>query len=302
VGVSVNEATEQGVRELIYLSRRRLDAFFPNRPPRSLPSANLELKAMGAKVNFGPPSAMGTTQVELKKLHQVTRHLEREAAYFTAPGLTPGKWIFFELEMGYGTSHKDSRLPNLDDVVFFYGSLSAEAGIVERPLDLLLCGSTEHLLTKSASAGRMGSGTEWLYDLIMQIESLDSLGNTEIPDALTAEALAVPRVNRPEMVVRWVFDVIARHHPPGQRAKFHGLARVNFIVPETELSPRLIVATPLFIQFASPKPMRWVTRFRLYRDLCRRHGRPWFKWRPDLPPSDRKRIYSPNNERISHSK
>jgi hypothetical protein len=280
------------MRELIYFSRRRLDAFFPERPPHSWPSTNLELNAQIAKVNFGSPPALEPGQAELKKLHQVTRHLEREAAYFTAPGLTPGKWIIFDLEMGYGTSHEDCKLPDLDDVVFFYGSRLTDEGD-EGSLDLLLCGSTEHLLTKSASVGRMGSGTEWLYDLILQIEESDSLGITEIPESLTAEALAVPYVNRPEIVVRWVFDVIARHHAPSQRARFHGFARIDLIAPETELNPCLIVATPLFVQFGSSKRMRWITRFRLHRDLCRRYGRSLWRWRPYLPPSDRKRVYYP---------
>jgi hypothetical protein len=171
---------ELRMRELIYFSRRRLDAFFPERPQYSWPSTNLELNAHIAKVNIGSQPAVEPAQAELKKLHQVTRHLEREAAYFTAPGLTAGKWIFFDLEMGYGTSHEDCKLPDLDDVVFFYGSYLGEE-TAEGPLDPLLCGSTEHLLTKSASAGRMGSGTEWLYDLILQIEESDSLGITEFP-------------------------------------------------------------------------------------------------------------------------
>jgi hypothetical protein len=40
------------MRELIYFSRRRLDAFFPERPPHSWPSTNLELNAQIAKVLY----------------------------------------------------------------------------------------------------------------------------------------------------------------------------------------------------------------------------------------------------------
>jgi hypothetical protein len=281
------------MRDLIYFSKRRLGAFLPERPPRSWPATSVELNAQVVKIGLTTPLQAETAETDIKRLYRVTRYLEREATHFSAPDLTPGKWIYFDLEMGYGTSHRDSELPDLDDVVLFYGSLGGLESLTKSSVDLLLCGSTEHLLSKSASAGRMGSGTEWLYDLIFEIERTDSLGITNIPEALTSEALSVPRVNRPEAVARWVFDVIARHHSPKQRARLRGFARTNLVVPSTKLAPRLIVATPLFVEFASSKPKRLITGFRLHRNLCRRYGKPWWKWRPDLPPRDRDRVYDP---------
>ena len=128
---------------------------------------------------------------------------------------------------------------------------------------------------------------QWLYDLIGEVEEIDALGTGELPDSLNPEALAVRRVNMPEEIARWVFDIIRRHHAPTQYARLQGFARILLIVPATEYSARLVLATPLFVQFASSKPIGILTRRRLQRELSRRHGRRWRKWQPDLPPEDR---------------
>jgi uncharacterized protein DUF7019 len=279
--------------KMIYFSRRRLETFFTERPPRRLPTMNVEVDLQVATVGLGPAAERDPTDAELHRLRQVRRQLEREAAHFYAPDLRTGDWIYFDLEMGWSTSHDDSDLPDLDDVVLFFGSMASERSRVETSVDLMLCGSTEHLLKKTATAGRMGSGTGWLHKLILKINDLDARGDTEIPDDLTRQALAVPRVNRCDEVARWVFDVIARHHAPRHRSRIQGLARVDLNIPEEEWVPRLVVATPLYVQDASRKPMRLITRLRLHRDLCRRYGRPLWKWHPDLPPRDRHRYYVP---------
>lgn len=61
--------------------------------------------------------------------------------------------IYFDLEMGWGTSHEDSELPDLDDVLLFCGSLPGDRTGGTATVDLMLCGSTEHLLQKTATAG-----------------------------------------------------------------------------------------------------------------------------------------------------
>ncbi len=195
---------------------------------------NVEVDFQVATVELGPAAARDPTDAELHRLRQVRRQLEREAAHFYAPNLRTGDWIYFDLEIGRGTSHGDSDLPDLDDVVLFFGSMASERSRVGTSVDLMLCGSTEHLLKKTATAGRMGSGTRWLYELIRKINDSDARGDTEIPDDLTWQALAVPRVNRPDEVARWVFDVIARHHAPRHRARVQGLARVDLNIPEEE--------------------------------------------------------------------
>jgi hypothetical protein len=134
--------------KMIYFSRRRLETFFPARPPRCLPTMNVEVDLPVATVGLGLPSKRDPTDAELHRLRQVRRQLEREAAHFYAPGLRTGDWIYFDLEMGWSTSHGDSDLPDLDDVVLFYGSIASEHSPVGISVDLMLCGSTEHLLKK----------------------------------------------------------------------------------------------------------------------------------------------------------
>ncbi|MER6827454.1 SAVMC3_10250 family protein [Streptosporangium sp. NPDC000563] len=278
---------------MIYFSRPRLEAFFPERPSRRLPTVNVELDLQVATVGLGPAAPRSPSDAELRKLRQVRHQIEREASHFYAPGLSAGEWIYFDLEMGWGTSYEDTTLPNLDDVLMFYGSLSCDRSRVGGPVDLMLCGSTEHLLKKTATVGRLGSGTDWLYELVVKINDLDARGDTRIPEELAKEALALPRVNQPDQVARWVFDVIAWHHSPRHRARVQGLARVDLNIPGCEGVSRLILATPMYVQYASRRSLRWITKLRLHRDLRRRYGRPIWKWKPDLPPEDRRRFYDP---------
>ncbi|MGH3549044.1 MAG: SAVMC3_10250 family protein [Pseudonocardiaceae bacterium] len=146
-------------------------AFFPERPPRRLPTTNLKVGLQPATLEVGPPAARGPTDAELHRLRQVRRQLKREAAHFYAPDLRTGDWIYFDFEMGWSTSHEDSGLPDLDNVLLFFGSMASERSRAGTAVDLMLCGSTEHLLKKTATAGRMGSGAEWLHKLILKISS-----------------------------------------------------------------------------------------------------------------------------------
>jgi hypothetical protein len=120
-------------------------------------------------------------------------------------------------------------------------------------------------------------------------------GQTDIPEALTTAALAVPRVNRPEQVARLVFDVIEHHHAPQHRARVEGLARVDLCIEEPAFHARLILATPLYVQDASSHEIaRWAVRLRMHRRIWVRHGRSILRWRPHLPPEDRNRYYDPD--------
>ncbi|WP_406110913.1 SAVMC3_10250 family protein [Kitasatospora purpeofusca] len=281
------------LNNMIYFSRHRLRAFFPDRAPHLMPTVKISATLPGASVEIGTPSPRGPSEAELNRLRQVRHELRNRMSHFYAPDLRTGEWIHFDLRMGWSTTHKDSDLPDLDDVLIFFGSLPREESPVGRSVDLMLCGSTEHLLQRTATAGPMGSGTNWLHRLILKINGLDETGSTDIPQELTHAALSAPRINRPETVSRWVFDVIARHHSPRHRARVQGLARVDLNIEGDAMVPQLIVATPLYVQDASVKPLRWLTRLRLHRDLCRRYNRSIWNWQPDLPSRDRNRFYQP---------
>jgi hypothetical protein len=129
-------------------------------------------------VDVSAVSTAGFDEATIKAFRRVRGHVERDASYFTSPDLKTGQWIFFDVNMGYGTVHRDTGvLPPEDDVALFYGSYRASEADGQVFTDLLLCGSTEHQLRRTASAGRMGSGTEWLHDLIGTVNDADRDGN-----------------------------------------------------------------------------------------------------------------------------
>jgi hypothetical protein len=111
------------------------------------------------------------------------------------------------------------------------------------------------------------------------------------------DALAATRTNMPAQIARWVFDVIWSHHSPDQYARLQGLAKILFIVPENEIANRLVLATPLFVQFASAKPLGLLGRRRARRELARIHGVRGRRWQPRPSPTDRIRVYVPIPER-----
>ena len=295
-------APGDSMRQLIYLSEAKLGTFFPKRASRSVQfGGNLGAGPISVKIDMSDPSWAGPDGEISRKLAEVIKDLERQVKHFSSFDLSPGDWIFFDLKMGYGTSYRDNSPipPVIDDIALFYGSLGDVETEKQLPLDLLLCGSTKHLRTRTESAGRLGSGTEWLDDLIKEIEELDSLGTADLPRSLSPAALAKKRVNMPEEIARWVFHVIRYHHSPFQYYPLQGFAQILFVVPRSEICPRLVLATPLFVQFASPKPLGIMARRRLQRELARQHGLLWGRWKPELPPQDRGKFYIPAAEQGS---
>jgi Family of unknown function (DUF7019) len=287
------------MRELLYLSTKKLGTFMPDRPSLSVQGAgSASVGPVAVKVDVSTTSPAGFDEATIKSFRRVVGHLEREAGSLTSPDLVVGQWISFNIKMGYGTVYRDTGLlPPADDVALFYGSHRSDEPGGHMSTDLLLCGSTEHLLRRTASAGRMGSGTEWLHDLIGRINSADSVGDGELPEEVRPNALAVKRTNMPTQVARWTFDVIWDHHSPDQYARLKGLAKVLLVVPENEIVNRLVLATPLFVEFASAKPLGPLGRLRMRRELARIHGVGGRRWQPQLSPTDRARVYVPVTER-----
>ena len=96
------------MRELIYLSKWKLANFYPDRMPSSVRFAGgLGLGPVSADIDISDPSSEAND--ETAALNRVVRYLEREAVHFSHSELSPGSWIFFDLNMGYGTSCRDSE-------------------------------------------------------------------------------------------------------------------------------------------------------------------------------------------------
>jgi len=287
------------MRELLYLSTKKLGTVLPDWPPLEIKGAgNVGVPSASIKLDVSTASSVGFDVKTIRAFRKMRRQTEREARYFTSPDLEVGWWIFFDVKMGYGTLYRDTgAVPPEDDVALFYGAYRADEPNGEVPTDLLLCGSTEHLCRRTVSAGRMGSGTEWVYDLIGNVNIADGQGDGTLPEEVSPEALAAKRTNMPAQVVRWAFESIRDHHSPDQYAQLQGLARILLIVPENEFNSRLVLATPLFVQFASAKPLGLIGRRRMRQELARIHGVRGQSWQPQLPLEDRGRIYVPVTER-----
>lgn len=149
------------MRELLYLSTKKLGTFLPAWPSLSVRAAgSAGVGPVSVTVDVSAALPAGFDEATIKAFRRVVGHLEREAGYFTSPDLEAGQWIFFDVKMGYGTVYRDTGLlaPE-DDVALFYGSYRASEPDGQVSTDLLLCGSTEHLRQRTASAGRMGSGS-----------------------------------------------------------------------------------------------------------------------------------------------
>lgn len=287
------------MRELLYLSTKKLGTFLPDWPSLSVRgTASAGVGPVSVTVDVSAASPAGFDEATVKAFRRVRGHLEREAGHFTSPDLEAGHWIFFDVMMGYGTLYRDTEaVPPEDDVALFYSSSRSSEPNGEVPTDLLLCGSTEHLCRRTVSAGRMGSGTEWLHDLIGKVNIADGQGDGALPEEVSSDALAAKRTNMPAQIARWVFETIRDHHSPDQYARFQGLAMILVIVPENEFDSRLVLATPLFVQFASAKPLGLLGRRRMRLELGRIHGVRGRSWQPQLPLEDRGRVYVPVAER-----
>ena len=255
------------VRELLYLSRPKLDAFMPNGRSISVQAAELgvDVSVVNARIEAG--STDGDMADERARYRKVIKHIDRRADDLHHRGLTPGEWLRFDLLMGYGTAHEDSALPDTaDDVVLFGGS--APQADSDRPVELLLCGSACHLTDRCAPAGggegnsRMGSGTRWIYEMIHLINSRDEQVESALPQEIVNPERRVWSVNDPDEVAHGVFGVIDRHHPRHQRQRLAGLARVVMHLDDAKWLSRLIVATPLYVEYGGFTPIRaWQRRW-----------------------------------------
>jgi hypothetical protein len=109
----------------------------------------------------------------------------------------------------------------------------------------------------------MGSGTRWMYEMIHLINQRDEQGESRLPPEIVEPGRRVWSSNDPDEVAQWVFGVIDRHHPRHQRQRLAGLARVLMHLDDPRFMTRLIVATPLYVEYGGFTPIRtWFRRWR----------------------------------------
>jgi hypothetical protein len=253
------------MREVLYVSERKLQFTFTDAASRGrVPHVrDISLGVPGiasSKVSFDDVATEDRTSTfELdQKLERVISFLDHtyRPADFTSPSLTSGQWVKFDLKMRYGTSFKDSAnlpLVTAGDIALFGGAATPERSNDSRPVELLLCGTSNHLRYQISPHGRMGSGSEWLYDVIKILEKRDRNGISVLPEFLTD---LIPRhrsILDPGDVARMVYGGLMRSdYPRPDQAQLRGHAKVLLYDENPRLSTRFVLATPLYVEAAPP--------------------------------------------------
>lgn len=215
------------MRELVYLSDRKLAAFHPE--PRRRPSLRAELGVPGvAKVGAELAAAPG----DGPGLAEVLAHLSEtpgKLRWYTEEDLRPGQWIQFEARLGMVVMD----LPSAPPVVFF-AELDADPGT-----RLILHGSPGHLLE---TAG------------IPTVRPLYN-GSPAIAIRRLLATIADPGRDETAPIVVGGFHIRMLLHQLGQTldpraaATMSGYARVT--VDAAEFGA--VLASPLSVEYVSPR-------------------------------------------------
>jgi hypothetical protein len=246
------------VRELVYLSDRKLEQFLPTL--RSLwPRPKLNLKSHGVEIGVDPtPDA---DRKRLQHLAKVIAHIERSARWFLDPEITPGQWVHFEAPLNYLAIRSDDR-----DLVFFVDRSRPTAtyptGGATR---LVLHCSGTHLRTEHRPvqvpappgvdvdvAVRLHGGSAGVFTVDSIELVLNSLRTRDPLDDDPPHSWEV-RHHLPAATTRLLRAIDARLYPE-TAAWMAGYARItaNLTAREDSAERRYVIASPLYIEYAPP--------------------------------------------------
>lgn len=237
------------MREFVYMSDGKLRQFVGKPSRLSLPGAlRLNTPVGGLDVEPGSPD---TERGRLQHLERVDKHLTNHADWFGDPGLRPGGWVWFEAPLRCVTLRGEYQ-----HIVLFADPVPGEEPEYEREAGcrLLMHGSVRHL-RNYAPASIDGPPLEG-------IDGGSSIGTTfltaagHVVRALSLEhdpaADSVPPPS-PDLGGAGVRDLVValddRHEQAGSAALMCGYARVTAVLPATGSSRRLLVASPLTVEY-----------------------------------------------------
>lgn len=246
------------MRDLIYLSEQKLNACLLGATDPRFPLLSGSLQApigpLTAQISLG--TSASNTQVTEAGLERAVERLVKHHApsSLELPNLRPNQWVHFDLDLAHRTVHEDSgTVP--DDVVLFVGSFpSADPAAADN--GVLLCGSVQHLRVQAESAGRMGSDTSWLHEMIGEIARRDAQGIGVIPEFLTEIVPNRRPADSIETAAYGVYAWMSREYPPPRRNRMRGYAKILMDAGPPQFAHRLLVATPLFVENAPQRPPR----------------------------------------------
>jgi uncharacterized protein DUF7019 len=216
------------MRELVYLSERKLAAFRPSSPRRRRPGLRGEIGVPGiAKVGADLPAA----QADGASLDDVLAYLTEtpgKLRWYTEDGLRPGQWIQFEAHLGHVTLYQ----PGL------HATLFTDLG-GDEPGKLLLHGSPEHLTGEvQVPSRRVRSGTRptFVQELLGELMRAD--GDAELePHQPDYYAVGMGELNR----------YLRRNVEPRTATWLGGVARITLDTADLGI----VIASPLHIEYVS---------------------------------------------------
>jgi Family of unknown function (DUF7019) len=244
------------VRELVYLSDRKLEQFLPTL--RSLwPRPKINIKTPPIEVGLEPVSE--ADKKKLKHLARVIAHLEESARWFLDPGISPGEWAHFEAPLNYLVVESDDR-----ELVFFVDRGKASADYPEGGTDrLILHCSSHHLLVENRPArvpapsggglgldpGASGPGIFGLDAMELLLSRLHDRPGPSDEDYRPLGSGIADNLSR---AVNRLVQTIDRRVHPETAAWMAGYARITACCPAPTPGTRYIIASPLYIEYATP--------------------------------------------------
>jgi hypothetical protein len=211
---------------------------------------------------------------ELPKAELLSR-AERVVRDFVRPitdnDLGIGNWIDFDLTFHWSSGHRDdARIPVEPDIALFAGRLPAEASSPWAEVNLLLCGTTRHMLCPVSPLGdaadptraRIGSGTNWLDDVVKAVDKAQEASG-EPPTWLVSTDPRPRDANDRDWVVQTVYRIVMDESPASQRTRFTGCAQV-LRVADDELTGRHVLASPLYVARPQRRNARGMKRVLSY--------------------------------------
>jgi hypothetical protein len=220
------------VREYLYISTAKMDGLDegPARSAVRLASLSASIPPLTAQVSSAGADLRPDHLRRIKPLEQRLRAQSRD---YRDTDVVPNTWVKFSCEMRWATMHPDSGPDGPDRVAVFTTCFPQPKDETE----LVLLGSTCHLLDRTGSVGRMGSNSETLFEI------------AESPLLLTSRSGGLP-TDAAESASH-LSRIVSTEAPLGQLGRVEGLARVLHTI-DSDYFARYVIATPLFVRICQP--------------------------------------------------
>jgi hypothetical protein len=225
------------MRELVYLSERKLRQFQAGRPPRPIDRIRVEgeIKVPGVGGVKVGPAGDGTAPPELDRVLAAIEHGDRPSRWF-AENVGPGEWVQFETRMNYAV---------LGEAVVFVDARDANEQATGR---LMLYGSREHLagadspphVSASTVADFLGISARPAHAVLRQL----------VTWMLTSEEDHEARHGATRGVEELVRSLDLQFGELDGAAWLAGYARVTGVWPD-RAERAILLGTPLYVEYVA---------------------------------------------------